>query len=106
VDSPTTLGAEQGLIEGKPVYDLAGRLVAVKQYDGTAQTDTDILTEFTYTYADKTNYLTEKTMDLPTREMTATYTYGDAAVGEMPDQVYNIDQSGDGSMIDEEKQMW
>ena len=74
----------------KPVYDLAGRLVAVKQYDGTAQTDTDILTEFTYTYADKTNYLTEKTMDLPTREMTATYTYGDAAVGEMPDQVYSV----------------
>jgi len=74
----------------KPVYDLAGRLVAVKQYDGTAQTDTDILTEFTYTYADKTNYLTKKTMDLPTRDLTATYTYGDAAAGEMPDQVYNI----------------
>ncbi len=74
----------------KPVYDLAGRLVAVKQYDGTAQTDTDILTEFTYTYADKTNYLTEKTMDLPTHSLTATYTYGDAAVGEMPDQIYNV----------------
>ncbi len=74
----------------KPVYDLAGRLVAVKQYDGTAQTDTDILTEFTYTYADKTNYLTEKNMDLPTHDLTATYTYGDAAVGEMPDQVYNV----------------
>ncbi len=74
----------------KPVYDLAGRLVAVKQYDGTAQTDTDILTEFTYTYADKTNYLTEKTVDLPTHDLTATYTYGDAAVGEMPDQVYNV----------------
>ncbi len=74
----------------KPVYDLAGRLVAVKQYDGTLQTDTDILTEFKYTYADKTNYLTEKTMDLPTHDLTATYTYGDAADGEMPDQVYNI----------------
>ncbi len=90
MDAPTALGAEQGLIEGKPVYDLAGRLVAVKQYDGTAQTDTDILTEFTYTYADKTNYLTEKNMDLPTHDLTATYTYGDAAVGEMPDQVYNV----------------
>ena len=90
MDSPTTLGAGQGLIKGKPVYDLAGRLVAVKQYDGTAQTDTDILTEFTYTYADKTNYLTEKTVELPTHNLTATYTYGDAADGEMPDQVYNI----------------
>ena len=79
----------------KYVYDLADRLVSVREYDGTSVTSNALRASTEYIYADKTNYLTGMRHFSPLGTQTVDYTYGDITEGEMPDQVYSVKWNGE-----------
>ena len=73
----------------KYVYDLAGRAVRQKTYkDGV------INSSLSYTYADKTNYLTGVKHYSPLGTQNIGYRYGNISNGEMPDQIYGVTWNG------------
>lgn len=74
----------------KYVYDLAGRVVSTREYDGANLTGINLKSSVNYTYADKTNYLTGVTHFSPLGTQNIGYRYGNMAQGEMPDQIYGI----------------
>ena len=77
------------------VYDLADRLVSVREYDGTSVTSNALRSSTDYIYADKTNYLTGMCHFSPLGTQTVDYTYGDITKGQMPDQVYSVKWNGE-----------
>ena len=77
------------------VYDLADRLVSVREYDGTSVTSNALRASTDYIYADKTNYLTGMRHFSPLGTQTVDYTYGDVTAGQMPDQVYSVKWNGE-----------
>ena len=76
------------------IYDLSSRLAEVEVYGTASLTDTNVVKSIKYTYADKTNYLTEVEYDSPLGSQSYSYNYGDMADGEMPDAVYSVDYNG------------
>lgn len=76
------------------VYDLAGRLVGTREYDGTGLTGTNLISSVDYTYADKTDYLTGVKYFSPLGTQTVGFTFGNFAMGQMPDQVYSVAWNG------------
>ena len=70
-------------------YDLANRAVGQKTYVGST-----LSSLFTYTYADKTNYLVGVKHKFALGEQTIGYRYGNLSVGEMPDQIYGVTWNG------------
>lgn len=78
----------------KYVYDLAGRVVSTREYDGANLTGINLKSSVNYTYADKTNYLTGVTHFSPLGTQNIGYRYGNMAQGEMPDQIYGVTWNG------------
>ncbi len=78
----------------KYVYDLAGRLVGTREYEGTDLTGTKLISSVDYTYADKTDYLTGIKYFSPLGTQTVGFTFGNFATGQMPDQVYAVSWNG------------
>ena len=70
-------------------YDLANRAVGQKTYVGST-----LSSLFTYTYADKTNYLVGVKHKFALGEQTIGYRYGNLSIGEMPDQIYGVTWNG------------
>lgn len=79
----------------KYVYDLAGRVVSTREYDGANLTGINLKSSVNYTYADKTNYLTGVTHFSPLGTQNIGYRYGNMSLGEMPDQIYGVSWNGD-----------
>ena len=79
----------------KYVYDLADRLVGVREYTGTSISARALRASTDYIYADKTNYLTGMRHFSPLGTQTVDYTYGDVTAGQMPDQVYSVKWNGE-----------
>ena len=88
-------------------YDLADRLVSQKEYAGTGQNGDTLRSSTDFTYADKTNYLTNVKHFSPIGTQNIAYNYGNVIIGQMPDQVYSVswngvekvtNNTGDGSM--------
>ena len=79
----------------KYVYDLAGRVVSTREYDGANLTGINLKSSVNYTYADKTNYLTGVTHFSPLGTQNIGYRYGDMSLGEMPDQIYGVTWNDD-----------
>ena len=75
-------------------YDLADRLVSQKEYAGTGQNGDTLRSSTDFTYADKTNYLTNVKHFSPLGTQNIGYTYGNINNGEMPDQVYSVSWNG------------
>ena len=75
-------------------YDLADRLVSQKEYTGTGQNGGTLRSSTDFTYADKTNYLTNVKHFSPLGTQNIGYTYGNINNGEMPDQVYSVSWNG------------
>ena len=73
----------------KYVYDLAGRAVRQKTYKDGA-----LNSSLSYTYADKTDYLTGVKHFSPLGTQDIGYRYGNIANGEMPDQIYGVTWNG------------
>ena len=78
----------------KYVYDLAGRVVSIRDYRLEDLTYTPLKASVEYTYANKTNYLTGVTHFSPLGTQTIGYTYGNMASGQMPDTVYSVSWNG------------
>ena len=78
----------------KYVYDLAGRVVSTREYDGANLTGINLKSSVNYTYADKTNYLTGVTHFSPLGTQNIGYRYGNMSLGEMPDQIYGVTWNG------------
>ncbi|MBO5211837.1 MAG: DNRLRE domain-containing protein [Clostridia bacterium] len=76
------------------IYDLSSRLAEVEVYGTASLTDTNVVKSIKYTYADKTNYLTEVEYDSPLGTQSYNYNYGDIEDGEMPDAVYSVEYNG------------
>ena len=76
------------------VYDLAGRVVKLKVYNGTTFRCLELKKSVTYNYADKTNYVTSVTYTSPLGTQTVNYGYGSLATETMPDTVYTVSQNG------------
>lgn len=79
----------------KYVYDLADRLVGVREYTGTSISARALRASTDYIYADKTNYLIGMRHFSPLGTQTVDYTYGDITKGQMPDQVYSVKWNGE-----------
>lgn len=79
----------------KYVYDLADRLVGVREYTGTSISARALRASTDYIYADKTNYLIGMRHFSPLGTQTVDYTYGDITEGQMPDQVYSVKWNGE-----------
>ena len=75
-------------------YDLADRLVSQKEYTGTGQNGGTLRSSTDFTYADKTNYLTNVKHFSPLGTQNIAYKYGNINNGEMPDQVYSVSWNG------------
>ena len=75
-------------------YDLADRLVSQKEYAGTGQNGDTLRSSTDFTYADKTNYLTNVKHFSPIGTQNIAYNYGDINQGQMPDQVYSVSWNG------------
>ena len=75
-------------------YDLADRLVSQKEYAGTGQNGDTLRSSTDFTYADKTNYLTNVKHFSPIGTQNIAYKYGNVNNGEMPDQVYSVSWNG------------
>ena len=75
-------------------YDLADRLVSQKEYAGTGQNGDTLRSSTDFTYADKTNYLTNVKHFSPIGTQNIAYKYGNINNGEMPDQVYSVSWNG------------
>ena len=75
-------------------YDLADRLVSQKEYTGTGQNGGTLRSSTDFTYADKTNYLTNVKHFSPLGTQNIAYKYGNVNNGEMPDQVYSVSWNG------------
>ena len=75
-------------------YDLADRLVSQKEYTGTGQNGGTLRSSTDFTYADKTNYLTNVKHFSPLGTQNIAYKYGNINNGEMPDQVYSVTWNG------------
>ena len=78
----------------KFVYDLAGRIVSEREYNGVSLSEVSLKAYTDYTYADKTNYLTGVRHFSPLGTQTIGYRYGSIASGEMPDQIYSVTWNG------------
>ena len=76
------------------IYDLSSRLAEVEVFGTASLSATNVVKSIKYTYADKTNYLTEVEYDSPLGTQSYNYNYGDLADGEMPDAVYSVDYNG------------
>ena len=76
------------------VYDFAGRLASSREYVGTSLSGNTLLSSIDYIYADKTNYLTGINYFSALGTQTIGFTYGDLALGQMPDQVYSVSWNG------------
>ncbi len=76
------------------IYDLSSRLVEVEVFGTASLSATNLVKSIKYTYADKTNYLTEVEYDSPLGTQSYNYNYGNMADGEMPDAVYSVDYNG------------
>ena len=74
----------------KYVYDLAGRIVSIRDYKYGDYTNSILKSSVEYTYADKTNYLTGISHFSPLGTQNIGYRYGNSANGEMPDQIYGV----------------
>ena len=75
----------------KYVYDLAGRVVSIRDYRLEDLTYTPLKASVEYTYADKTNYLTGiKHYNKALGTQNIGYRYGNLANGEMPDVIYGV----------------
>ena len=79
----------------KYVYDLAGRVVSIRDYRLEDLTYTPLKASVEYTYADKTNYLTGiKHYNKALGTQNIGYRYGNLANGEMPDVIYGVTWNG------------
>ena len=79
----------------KYVYDLAGRVVSIRDYRLEDLTYTPLKASVEYTYADKTNYLTGiKHYNKALGTQNIGYRYGNLANGEMPDVIYGVNWNG------------
>ncbi|MBR5320881.1 MAG: DNRLRE domain-containing protein [Clostridia bacterium] len=78
----------------KFVYDLAGRLVSVRDYRLADLNYTSLKAYVEYTYADKTNYLTGVKHYNALGTQNIGYRYGNLANGEMPDAIYGVTWNG------------
>ena len=74
----------------KYVYDLAGRVVSIRDYRLEDLTYTPLKASVEYTYADKTNYLTGIKHFNALGTQNIGYRYGNLANGEMPDVIYGV----------------
>ena len=78
----------------KYVYDLAGRVVSIRDYRLEDLTYTPLKASVEYTYANKTNYLTGVKHFNALGTQNIGYRYGNLANGEMPDVVYGVTWNG------------
>ena len=76
------------------IYDLAGRITSIREYEGTAAAQNQLKTATEYTYADKTNNLTGLRHFSELGTQSIGFRYGDAAAGEMPDRIYGVTWNG------------
>ena len=74
----------------KYVYDLAGRVVSIRDYRLEDLTYTPLKASVEYTYADKTNYLTGIKHFNALGTQNIGYRYGNMSNGEMPDVIYGV----------------
>ena len=80
----------------KYTYDLANRLVGVREYSGTQLSGNALISSARYIYEDKTNRLIETVRQSQLGGQSFNYTYGNTAVGENPDAVYAVSYNGAG----------
>ena len=75
-------------------YDLANRLVGVREYSGTQLNGNILISSAKYNYEDKTNRLSSIVRNslLGTQEIG--YVYGNTLEGQNPDAVYTVKQNG------------
>ena len=78
----------------KYTYDLADRLVGVREYDGTQLNGNTLLSSVKYNYEDKTNRLSAivRYSLLGTQEIS--FVYGDLTAKQNPDAVYTVKHNG------------
>ena len=78
----------------KYTYDLANRLVGVREYSGTQLNGNILISSAKYNYEDKTNRLSSIVRNslLGTQEIG--YVYGNTLEGQNPDAVYTVKQNG------------
>ena len=78
----------------KYTYDLANRLVGVREYSGTQLSGNILISSAKYNYEDKTNRLSSIVRNslLGTQEIG--YVYGNTLEGQNPDAVYTVKQNG------------
>lgn len=77
------------------VYDLAGRLVEINDYSTTWSNFTNAKSSIEYTYADKTNHLTDIKHYNALGTQNIGYVYGNLSIGQMPDAIYKVNWNGD-----------
>jgi YD repeat-containing protein len=81
-------------------YDLAGRLVGMRNTYGTDASSGTLKVSASYTYDDNTNRLTGYSYNIAPNALgtmaaqTAAFTYGSAAAGQNPDAVYGVTWNG------------
>ncbi|MBP3336727.1 MAG: DNRLRE domain-containing protein [Ruminiclostridium sp.] len=78
----------------KYIYDLANRLVGVREYEGIALDGNNLLSSANYIYGDKTNNLIGIRRTSVLGDQSFDYIYGDTVANENPDAVYAVDYDG------------
>ena len=76
------------------IIDENDRVVSQREYAGTGTRSDTLKSSTDFTYASKTNYLTGVKHYSPLGTQNITYTYGNLANGQMPDQVYSVKWNG------------
>lgn len=80
----------------KYTYDLANRLVGVREYSGTQLSGNILISSAKYNYEDKTNRLIETVRQSQLGGQSFNYTYGNTLEGQNPDAVYAVSYNGAG----------
>ena len=80
----------------KYTYDLANRLVGVREYSGTQLSGNALISSARYIYEDKTNRLIETVRQSQLGGQSFNYTYGNTLEGQNPDAVYAVSYNGAG----------
>lgn len=78
----------------KYTYDLANRLVGVREYSGTQLRGNILISSAKYNYEDKTNRLIETVRQSQLGGQSFNYTYGNTLEGQNPDAVYAVSYNG------------
>lgn len=78
----------------KYTYDLANRLVGVREYSGAQLNGNTLASSVRYNYEDKTNRLSSVAYNSLLGARETEYIYGDTSRGQSPDAVYTVKQNG------------